>query len=117
MKKITLLLLYIFICAGAVNFLCSCASVEAERNLTNLAKIRKGMDKKEVLAIMGEPVKGESYCSDNVWYYFTETQWMDGLTTRDECTPIVFDYFGKVAGWGKKYHTGVYEFRRDEGRK
>lgn len=112
MKKNLLQILYIFFLTGILSFLCSCASMEEkERNNANLAKIRKGMDKKEVLAIMGKPVEGAAFCSDNVWYYFTRTQWMDGLVTRDECTPIVFDYFGKVAGWGKEFHTGMYDFR------
>ncbi|MBR2363700.1 MAG: DUF3192 domain-containing protein [Lentisphaeria bacterium] len=109
--------LYIICFAGMIFSLCSCSYMEADRNLSNLAKIRKGMDKKQVLAIMGEPVKGEAYCNDRVWYYFTQTQWMDGLTTRDECTPIVFDYFGKVAGWGKDFNTGIYEFSPDAEKK
>lgn len=107
MKKIILMGMYILFAAG-ISFLSGCVSAEAQRNLANLSRIRKGMDKKEVLAIMGEPVRGESYCSDRVWYYFTKSQWMDGLITRDECTPIVFDYFGKVAGWGNNFNTGVY---------
>ena len=112
MKKNLLHFLYICCSVVILSLLCSCASMaEKERNLANLAKIRRGLDKKEVLAIMGEPVKGEKYCSENVWYYFTQTQWMDGLITRDECTPIVFDYFGKVAGWGKEFNTGMYDFR------
>ena len=117
MRRMILLLLSFLCCAGIFLSLCGCAMSEADRNLTNLAMIRKGMDKTQVLAIMGPPVQGESYCSERVWYYFTRSQWMDGLVTRDECTPIVFDYFGKVSGWGKEFNTGVYEFRRTEEKK
>ena len=103
------------VCAFTLLYLLSgCVSAEAERNLANFAKLRKGMDKKQVLAIMGEPVKGEAYCSDDVWYYFTNSRWMDGLITRDECTPVAFDYFGKVIGWGPDYNTGVYDYRTEK---
>ena len=51
--------------------LSSCFYAEISRNQKNLAKIRKGMTKKQVLQIMGEPVKGEAYCSDRVFFYYT----------------------------------------------
>lgn len=98
--------------AGALLLLSvsGCAYKEIERNQDNLAKIRKGMTKEQVIAIMGEPIKGESYCRDDVFFYYTRQVWMDGLVTRDECTPIAFDYFGKVIGWGRDFNTGVYKF-------
>ena len=37
---------------------------------------------------------------------------MDGLVTRDECTPIAFDDYGKVIGWGPAFNTGVYDTSR-----
>lgn len=106
----------LFLAGGCLALLVSsCAGNEViERNLRNLPKIRKGMTKAQVTAIMGEPVKGESYCSENVFYYYTHRAWMDGLITRDECTPVVFDYFGKVIGWGKDFHTGIYSLSKEE---
>ena len=88
--------------------LTSCFYAEIERNQKNLARIRKGMTKKQVLEIMGEPVKGESYCTDNVFFYYTRQSWMDGMVMRDECTPIAFDDFGCVIGWGPDFNTGLY---------
>ena len=88
--------------------LSSCFYAEIERNQKNLAKIRKGMTKKQVLEIMGEPVKGEAYCTDNVFFYYTQQSWMDGMVMRDECTPIAFDEFGRVIGWGPDFNTGPY---------
>ena len=111
MKKI-ILLLFSGVLLGAA--LSGCAYKEIERNQTNLARIRKGMTKEQVIAIMGEPVKGESYCSENVFYYYTRQVWMDGLVTRDECTPIAFDYFGKVIGWGPDFNTGIYKFSKEK---
>ena len=85
----------------------SCAtSREQQKNLANLKHLRKGMTKSEVLTLMGEPLKNEVYNTDNVWYYFTESKWSDGMTTRDECTPLFFEE-DRLLGWGqdayKKY--------------
>ncbi len=98
-------------CAGTLSLaLCSCFYAEIERNEKNLAKIRKGMTKKQVIEIMGEPIKGESYCTDKVFFYYTRQSWMDGMVMRDECTPIAFDEFDRVIGWGPDFNTGVYHF-------
>ena len=99
--------------AGALSLtLCSCFYAEIARNEKNLARIRKGMTKKQVLEIMGEPIKGESYCTDKVFFYYTRQSWMDGMVMRDECTPIAFDEFDRVIGWGPKFNTGVYHFHK-----
>lgn len=116
MKKSMLKKLTVLLCAGAMtSVLSSCFYFEIERNQQNLAKIRKGMTKAQVLEIMGEPVKGEAYCSDKVFYYYTRQCWMDGLVTRDECTPIAFDDFDRVRGWGPEFNTGVYDFLSESG--
>ena len=108
MKKIFLLLF-----AGTLAvLLSSCFYAEIERNQKNLAKIRKGMTRQEVLKIMGEPVKGEAYCTEKVLFYYTRQSWMDGMIMRDECTPIAFDEFGKVIGWGPDFNTGIYHFQK-----
>ena len=100
-------------CAGLLTLiLSSCFYGEIARNQKNLAKIRKGMTKKQVLEIMGEPVKGESYCTDKVFFYYTRQSWMDGMIMRDECTPIAFDEFDQVIGWGPDFNTGIYHIPR-----
>ena len=109
MKILLKQILTVSFAAGLLLPLCSCAVYgEMARNKENLAKIRVGMDKKQVLEIMGEPVSGEAYCSDKVFYYYTGRQWMDGQITRDECTPIAFDDYGKVIGWRPAFNTAVY---------
>jgi len=60
------------------------------------------MSKSEVLKVMGEPLRDEIYNTDDVWYYFTESKWSDGMMTRDECTPLFFDKQGSLLGWGQK---------------
>ncbi len=103
----------LFVAGGRILALCSCAyQKEIARNEKNLTKIRKGMTKKQVLEIMGEPVKGESYCTDKVFFYYTRQSWMDGMIMRDECTPIAFDEFDRVIGWGPNFNTGLYHFHK-----
>ena len=93
---------------------CSCAhEKEIRRNQTNLAKIRKGMTRNQVLKIMGPPVKNQRFSPDDkVWFYYTKQAWMDGMVTRDECTPIRFDDGGRVLSWGKESNTGIYDTTR-----
>ena len=103
--------LFAVLAAGSIALsLGGCFYGEIERNQKNLAKIRKGMTQKQVLEIMGEPVKGESYCTDKVFFYYTRQSWMDGMVMRDECTPIAFDDFDRVIGWGPNFNTGLYHF-------
>lgn len=84
---------------------------EIERNRANFKKLRVKMTKDEVLAIMGDPIKGEVFCSDNVWWYYTRTCWTDYMTTREECTPVVFDEDGLVEGWGTTFFRNEYDYR------
>ena len=83
---------------------------EISRNRENLAKLRVKMTKEDVLSVMGEPIKGEVYCEDNIWWYYTRTRRADFMTTRDECTPVVFDENGKVEGWGSSYFRTHYDY-------
>lgn len=83
---------------------------DIERNRTNLGKLRTKMTKQEVLEIMGEPIKGETFCEDNVWWYYIRTSWTDYMTTRDECAPVVFDENGLVEGWGVTYYRNNYDY-------
>lgn len=92
---------FIFILAMLMLFLASsCGIAIRARNNENLAKLKIGMTKQEVLSIMGEPLKDEVYNTENTWYYFTQVKWSDGMITRDECTPVFFKD-DKLAGWGQ----------------
>lgn len=83
---------------------------EIYKNRENLNKLRVKMTKDEVLQIMGEPIQGEAFCEDNVWWYYTRTCWTDYVTTRDECTPVVFDKEEKVEGFGTTYFRTHYDY-------
>ncbi|MDD5698062.1 MAG: DUF3192 domain-containing protein [Victivallaceae bacterium] len=79
-----------------------CHYSEQRRNLENSKKLRINMTREQVLKVMGEPVKGENYVTPDIWYYYINTQWNDGMITEDECMPLVFKN-GKLAGWGWNY--------------
>ena len=62
------------------------------------------MTKTQVLNIMGRPLSDELYSKPDVWFYQVQTVWADGLDTRDECMPLVFEN-GKLVGWGNNFYT------------
>src|SRR5574344_1355021 len=82
------------------------------KNIENSKRLRVGMTKEEVLKIMGEPVSNETYGTPNVWFYYVQMAWADGLVTEDECMPLVF-VDGKLAGWGNEFDTEFRLRRKD----
>ena len=81
-----------------------CGWQEASTNLENSRSLRVGMTKEEVLEVMGEPIRNEEYCTPDLWFYYCQPVWVDGLTTEDECMPLVFQD-GKLIGWGNEYYS------------
>ena len=45
----------------------------------------------------------------------SQTVWMDGLTTEDECMPLVFED-GRLVGWGNPFYT-QYRIEKKKGGK
>ena len=81
-----------------------CGWSEASKNIENSRSLRVGMIKEEVLEVMGEPIRNEEYCTPDLWFYYCQPVWVDGLTTEDECMPLVFQD-GKLIGWGNEYYS------------
>lgn len=98
----------ILACAAVCALLCSCGIGERQMNRDNLAKLRKGMTKQEVLAAMGEPLIHEKYNTPDIWYYYTDWDWADGAITSSECTPLVFEN-GQLAGWGQAFYRSHHQ--------
>ena len=88
------------ICVGG----CSTPWGTIRDNISNSRDLRVGMTKSEVLAIMGEPIRDESFCKPDIWYYYIEMVWGDGLMTEDECMPLVFED-GLLIGWGNDFYV------------
>ncbi len=84
----------------------------AKTNVENSKQLRVGMTKAEVLAIMGEPVKNETFNRPDTWFYYFNMNWFDGFITEDECFPVVFKD-GKLAGWGHIYYTRMRVEKRE----
>ncbi len=105
MKKIFNSKFPIVAVAVAMMFLLSsCAFFSKYTNRENSMKLRKGMTKQEVLAVMGEPLRGKHFNQPDIWFYYIETRWaFDCQITRDECLPIIFKD-GKIQGWGVEYY-------------
>ena len=88
--------------------LAGCATVNpyqrAKENVENSKRLRVGMTKAEVLAVMGEPERRESFNQPDVWFYYFDINWLDGFITEDECFPLLFKD-GKLLGWGNSFYT------------
>ena len=101
---------------GALLF-AGCESVNpvkiAQKNVENSKRLRVGMTKAQVLEIMGEPVKNESFNRPDIWFYYFETNWLDGFVTEDECFPLLFQD-GKLIGWGNSFYTRYRIEKRDQ---
>ena len=98
-----------FICAAVIFSLALCVGCStpwgtASDNIEHSRELRVGMTKNEVLAVMGEPIRDESFCKPDLWYYYIDTVWFDGLVTEDECMPLVLEN-GKLVGWGNDFYV------------
>ena len=91
-----------------LSFFTACGYYEAKENRSKMAQIRLGMTREQVTEIMGEPPRG-TFQEKNVVFYYSDPKWYDGLVTRDECTPFVFDaYDGRLIGSGYEYYNKNY---------
>lgn len=74
-----------------------------EYNKVQITKLSLGATREEVLALLGSPditeAKMDSETSIQVMFYRTQHVRADGLTTQDECTPLLFEGDLLVA-WG-----------------
>ncbi|OGV55669.1 MAG: hypothetical protein A2017_03040 [Lentisphaerae bacterium GWF2_44_16] len=89
---------------------CSTGYWQAKSNSDKLNNLRLGMNKEQVIQVMGEPLKNQVYNKPNTWYYYTQIKWSDTIVSRDECTPIFFKG-GVLVGWGEQYYKNKVEFR------
>jgi outer membrane protein assembly factor BamE (lipoprotein component of BamABCDE complex) len=92
---------------------CVTPGMRMDRNNSNLLTLEMEMTKQQVLEIMGKPDLNEAYKSLYgkymvIFFYYTQRQRSDGNTTKDECTPVIFEN-GKLIGWGSEF----YEIRKN----
>ncbi len=109
--KIRKRILFCAVFAVISGFIAGCST--AAKNVENSKQLRVGMTKSEVLEVMGEPLSGESFCKPDLWFYYYKNVWADGLTTEDECMPLVFEN-GRLAGWGNRFYAS-YRINKKDG--
>ena len=119
MARIRLLLLLILgllaSCAGSPawqSFQISSTRGVAEKNNKKMLSLKVGQTKMEVMNIMGDPTKTESYVLGNgtvVEFYFYRTEGWSNHMLCDadrQFTPVAFQN-DKLVGWGRNYYDRV----------
>jgi len=124
-QKIAMAIFTSLLLAGCV----TTAQVRGE-NRQNLMHLSVGLNKQDVLKVMGtetkktdvgsvitNPYRTEMYKVNNNTFelllYYTDLKKSDGAITDDELTPIIIKN-GKVDGWGWSYWNNIikkYEIR------
>lgn len=79
-----------------------------EYNKVQITKLKLGSTREEVLALLGSPditeAKMQQGIPIQVMFYRTQHVRADGITTEDECTPLLFENDQLIA-WG----DGAYQ--------
>ena len=75
-----------------------------EYNKIQVSKLELGLTKQAILELMGSPDISEAKRNGDkelqVMFYRTQHKQADGITTQDECTPLLF-VNGTLVGWGE----------------
>lgn len=79
-------------------------------NRQHIANLTKGASYESVLRKMGVADFNELYEKQDgtyrVLFYRTQKTMSDGITTKDECTPLVFRG-GELVGWGDSAYSMI----------
>jgi len=74
-----------------------------EYNKVQISKLELGLQKKQILELLGSPDITEAKRNDNielqVMLYRTQHKKSDGITTEDECTALLFEN-NELIAWG-----------------
>lgn len=98
--------------------LVGCVGVSPEQaNVDNLAKLNLGMDKTQVLTIMGPPDKLEAYetkTGGTMEFLLYQTEWTEYNERRKDSdfTPLCF-IDGKLKGWGRNFYSDTIKIRKE----
>lgn len=90
---------------------------EARGNRVNLLKLKIGINKEQVLGVMGDPYKTEAYMVDGrnleFWLYMTEgkDEVLRNLTDSN-FTPLAFEN-ETLMGWGRNYYNNILKIQQD----
>lgn len=83
-----------------------------EYNKVQIAKLELGISRQEILSLLGSPDISEAKRSgvDNiqVMFYRTHRKKSDGITTQNECTPLLFENDVLIA-WGENAYQSYID--------
>lgn len=86
-------------------------------NARQIGQLDLGMAKDSVIRILGSPDINEAKASSEgdmqVLFYRTHHVTSDGITTKDECTPLVFRD-NKLIAWGNDSYRDYQNYQRRE---
>ena len=81
-------------------------------NRVQINKLKLGSTREEVLALLGSPdlteAKRHGVNAIQVMFFRTQRVRADGLTTQDECTPLLFEN-DKLIAWGEGAYSSYQE--------
>ncbi len=79
-------------------------------NQSVISQLQLGAEQSALRSQLGVPDFSESFNKQGVAYdvlfYRTHRTHGDGMTTKDECTPMIFRQ-GKLVGWGDKAYQNL----------
>lgn len=83
-------------------------------NLKQIGRLDLGADKAEVIRLLGSPDISEGKATNAgeellVLFYRTHHVKSDGITTRDECTPLLFKN-DRLIAWGADAYSDYQSF-------
>ncbi|RUO58553.1 DUF3192 domain-containing protein [Pseudidiomarina insulisalsae] len=83
-------------------------------NLKQIGRLDLGIPKEDVIRLLGSPDISEAKATSNgeevlILFYRTHHVKSDGITTRDECTPLLFKN-GDLIAWGADAYQDYQEF-------
>lgn len=81
-----------------------------EKNRKYISRLSTDMSFNQITAKLGTPDFNESFETDGeqvqVLFYRTQRTHDDGVTTKDECTPLILKQ-GILVGWGEKAYNNI----------
>ncbi|WP_417665362.1 DUF3192 domain-containing protein [Pseudidiomarina sp.] len=82
-------------------------------NLKQIGRLDLGTQKDDVIRLLGSPDISEAKVTDDgevlILFYRTHHVKSDGITTRDECTPLLFKD-GSLIAWGADAYSEYQSF-------
>jgi len=81
-------------------------------NKVKISTLELGLHKKQIIELLGSPDITEAKRNNNkelqVMFYRTQHKKADGITTEDECTPLLFEN-NELIAWGESAYQSYID--------